>query len=1051
MTEGKHCSVCEAILVAQESVPALGHTEVIDAAVDATCTEAGKTEGKHCSVCGVVVVAQTVIPASHIEEIIKGIPATKTEDGLTDGVKCSRCDNILVEQSVLYAIGSSELIYNLNEDGKSYSVVGLSSYTETDIVIPKFHNGLLVTIIESDAFKYSGLTSIIIPESVTQIKSEAFYECLALRSIELPDSITSIGDGAFRNCDSLETVKLGKNLIHIGEVAFFNCPEILTISLPENLIRIGSEAFWGCSKLVEVINHSSLSLTQGRTENGMVAYYARYIHSGDSKIDSEGDYAFFTDTDGQNYLLAYRGDKTELVLPSSYDAKAYSVYQYAFMGLDEITKIELPSNLIAIKEYAFSNCSKLSEISIPNSVTNIEKYAFFGCGKMRTVVLPSDLTLINEGVFSDCYSLVSVTIPSGVIEIGIDAFNNCTKLCEVVNNSTLDIVKGADTHGSVAYYALVVSRGTSQIQSVNDYLFITDENGKHNLIGYGGIIKKTMTLPESFNGEKYVIHAGAFEGYSDVESFVFTNGVLEIGKTAFANCQNLVSIDLPQSILHIGQSAFHGCSRLAQIEIRNLDAYIGMHAFYDTSFIHNEDNYEKGCAYISNWLININSENFAIRDGTTHIAAGAYSPYIFDGTVVNLVVPKSVVFIDELAFSGAKIDAVVFEHGSQLAYIGSNAFSSCYLLESVSIPASVEMIDAYAFAHCENLKVVSFALDGETNIGIGAFIGCSSLTSIVLPNCLLNIAESAFEDCISLENIVIPDSVTSIGFGAFKNCITLSSITLPFVGGERNGTQNYHFGYIFGAHDYTEHKMVHMPTNVTITCDTLIYENAFAFSAVKNVTLLNMTSIASKAFYCANNLESIILPSNLEKICFGAFGQCRKLLSVKIPASVYLIEQSAFAYCESLTEFMIPNGITELGVGILACCDSLERIIVEEGNPGFYSVNNCLIFEDAEGKKLLVQGCSNSIIPLDENIVALGAFSFAGCDKITSVVIPESVVILDAFAFGECTALTDIYYNGTIEQWEAIYRVENWDASTPEYTVHCSNGDILKLPAEASK
>ena len=63
LTEGKHCSVCNTVLVAQTEVAALGHTEVVDAAVAATCTTAGLTEGKHCSVCNTVTVAQTEVAA----------------------------------------------------------------------------------------------------------------------------------------------------------------------------------------------------------------------------------------------------------------------------------------------------------------------------------------------------------------------------------------------------------------------------------------------------------------------------------------------------------------------------------------------------------------------------------------------------------------------------------------------------------------------------------------------------------------------------------------------------------------------------------------------------------------------------------------------------------------------------------------------------------------------------------------------------------------------------------------------------------------------------
>ena len=99
LTEGKHCSVCGYVLFAQELIPAKGHTEVIDEAVAATCTETGLTEGKHCSVCDEVLVAQEVVPAKgHTEVIDAAVAATCTETGLTEGKHCSVCDEILVAQ-----------------------------------------------------------------------------------------------------------------------------------------------------------------------------------------------------------------------------------------------------------------------------------------------------------------------------------------------------------------------------------------------------------------------------------------------------------------------------------------------------------------------------------------------------------------------------------------------------------------------------------------------------------------------------------------------------------------------------------------------------------------------------------------------------------------------------------------------------------------------------------------------------------------------------------------------------------------------------------------
>ncbi|MBE6619346.1 MAG: leucine-rich repeat domain-containing protein [Ruminococcaceae bacterium] len=130
-----------------------------------------------------------------------------------------------------------------------------SRYTgDGDIVIPAVFDGVAVHEIEKNSFKnYTKLTSVSIPETVTEISDYAFYGCSLVKEITLPDGVKHIGQYAFMGCSSLEKINIPSGVTSISSYAFASCTSLKFPDMPEGLTKIDTSAFLGCSSITGVI------------------------------------------------------------------------------------------------------------------------------------------------------------------------------------------------------------------------------------------------------------------------------------------------------------------------------------------------------------------------------------------------------------------------------------------------------------------------------------------------------------------------------------------------------------------------------------------------------------------------------------------------------------------------------------------------------------------------------------------------------------------------------------------------------------------------------
>ena len=240
--------------------------------------------------------------------------------------------------------------------------------------------------------------------------------------------------------------------------------------------------------------------------------------------------------------------------------------------------------------------------------------------------------------------------------------------------------------------------------------------------------------------------------------------------------------------------------------------------------------------------------------------------------------------------------------------IGDRAFQGCSSLTSITIPDSVTSIGWYAFQGCSSLTSVTIP-NSVTSIGAYAFYGCKSLTSVTIPNSVTSIGEHTFSNCTSLTSVTIPNSVTSVGEWAFTDCTSLTSVTIPnsvtSIGSNAFNGSNAAITVASGNSEYCSVSgALYNKQKTTLFYPGMIKDGSFR---IPN----SVTTIADHAFRDCSSLTSVTIPNSVTSIGDYAFYDCSSLTSVTIPSSVTSIGSGAFGGCKSLTDVYYDGSETD--------------------------------------------------------------------------------------------------------------------------------------------
>ena len=624
---------------------------------------------------------------------------------VTDAV-ITRCSNYGTEIVVPESIQVDENSYDVvSLDGSVFNDGSDQQGTVTSVTLPSTLKRIGWNVFNS----FSSLKSLNIPEGVTSIGGDIFWDCNNL-VLTLPSSLQSVESGAFSYCNTVivpftDPASLGNNILRDN---VFN--NVKHIAVPDEAIDTYKSAW---TKYAENICGHSEIVEYTYTDNIGVTWTYNYVLSTSSAriVKAEG---YSTDivvpgtlpyNDQQIPVTAigqsFSGNKSITTVDLS-ATKMTEIKSNIFDRCSKLGTIAFPTTLESIGESAFYDCYALTSIEIPASVKTIGMEAFHYCYALKDINL-SNVEVIKEGAFRDANNLSSIDLSSAT-SVGYQAFssNEGDEILFTINNenpatiesgafpeSAMFLVPGdaATTYKSADVWSDYASRIFGRNVAIQTINVTAQEKGSGVLEAIGGNENQTniidLTVKGTINGYDFVMFKDkmpnlrfldltdaeiVYNPYCYYEQHHSQNDTL--GAYAFHQENKLLSIKLPKDIKYIGEYAFSECGRLTEINLPNTITAIGESAFWGTG-------------------------------------------------LTKIILPNQLERIGGSAFSYTQLKEIAFP--TTLTTIEWGAFEACGQLETVRIPSSLQYISNCAFADCSNLKNVYTYTIEPTDINENTF------------------------------------------------------------------------------------------------------------------------------------------------------------------------------------------------------------------------------------------------------------------------------------------------------------------------------------------